>query len=977
MVSLIRRGSGHDLRPGSPAPAASPAPSPPLPETRASSVRRLGWSDYALDPARARAALQSFSVLGGAPFFEADPTLRAIETIASRYGITWGVYGGTARDLLLGEERSPASDLDLIFEGDHPQAAAFKQEVGLELGAAHKLDWAADLSKPRPFGADRGATIDKIGLTNRGDVYDSSGRGLDDLAAGRIHLFPDDFRFSHRPSHAFRALKLLNRYPSLRLSPETTAHIRREMEVARRNGTLARMARYFERLVEAGGSNGRLDLTRLVEAYRAHKRAGRQPVEGDVIEVAITALKMSKQGLHRDRIRRALRDTGLDRAIVEMGLERQLEPLLGDPEKTWADLTGHLNREGRRASLRLAIHALEAEDDQALRAACSRALADLPLEVEPGDRWVQLEAILRRAGLDPEAAAAAVARARDLLTHHRFGREFEDMYALGQVQTIHAPPGPGPIEQVVKGFDPSVARFDPDAPHSMHNRDRYIETRVWDGVVEDALDNRRVVEFHQTSKDESFASLARRGFTEVSRIHVPKSDQFNQLFLARSPDTGEIRYLLTEISGSDRIFHMQMLWRLAIGSDRPDRCRLAEVSGRGLSSEQVETHLHPVRGEVEIYRKYSRALLASNRVPDTVVVGFVNGMRKELIGRHRAAEKFGRLLRMGPDPVQTLKRKIERRADRLPGPAARAYRNAASALDGVFLPEILSGADRRSVFKRQAQVDAVLELEAKLAAVAAAHVRVTELTSLFQDGELKTGSSDRLQRPQQGEFLDQAMFSYKNASGQVKHLLVTRMPYGDLAHTLGKAIVDRDIRQVTVVGTCGGLGEGLAVGDQMLPTRYDGRLHPNDLIRAAVKRDGAARFEEHPFAKTATVRSPLVETEAVVKALTAAGYDSVEMEAKHFAEALAGQSVRLSVLHIVSDLPGTDQTLESHVDDRGVTASFHAFADRLVEHLGIEELVPLDGDAALEGRFERAWRVVEEMLPPISWAPSTRSCATT
>src|SRR5262249_20239117 len=160
---------------------------------------------------------------------------------------------------------------------------------------------------------------------------------------------------------------------------------------------------------------------------------------------------------------------------------------------------------------------------------------------------------------------------------------------------------------------PEVESFDPDAPHSMHDREAYVRARLWGAVLTDAVQNGRTVELHEGSLADALDSLARRGFRDVARIQMPKAERFNVLRSAPHPGTGEVRSVPTEPWGRDRLIHQQLLWR-----------SLA-VDGKRLPSVQVETHQQPARSDVEVYRTFNRSLLAEPTVPEAVMVGFVNG----------------------------------------------------------------------------------------------------------------------------------------------------------------------------------------------------------------------------------------------------------------------------------------------------------------------------------------------------------------
>ncbi len=898
------------------------------------------WQAAELDARAADAALRALSgqaeLLSARAWFAGaaarDPLFSALGALAERHGVTFGVYGGSARDLFLGEARAPGSDIDFIYDSREAGFLAFQTEAKQLLATLApdvKADWAADLSKQRPWGARRGATIDKLGVMSDGRVFDFSGTGLSDLAAGHVRFFPDDFALD-RLSHVMRAVKLINRYPQLAFDAETGAKIRKAVAEVRAKKLDHEMRTFFaDACARFAPGQGTLPGKALGAAHQAYKAAKREPLAGDVIEIITAAQKIVQNGLDAGRVPRLLRDLGLLQLFSDIGLEHQLAPLFPDPEAEWQAQGARLERDAERANIQLAIDSLAAwakEHGDAGIEALTRSLA--PPSTPAGiDRFSFLHDALTGAGLSPARATELVDAAREQLVHTRFGTTFEDRFALGAPQALAPRAGVQAFSSIHQGFWPDVLAFDPDAPHSMHDPSKYVDLRLWPAVVDDAVASGRKIELHEGSAEDAFASIRARGFTEVKRIEVPKGERFNQLYCAHNAATGEVRYVMCEVYGFDRLFHQQMLWRCA---GRP---------GARIAPEQIEVHRQPLRSDVEIYRRYSRALLASPHVPDNVLVGFVNGMRKELRARHEAASRLSELqARFGGDPLAHMAQALRR----------DGHEAAAEAVDALRATHPVATSDPREVFKRQTLVEAVAALRRDLAAAAPGMSTASAAT-----GDTAHVVDD--------DFLDQLLFSYKDDAGRTKHLLVTRMPYGELAHSLGKAFVDRGVKQVLVMGTAGGLRpeSELDVGDAVLAERFrlpDGRMYGLDRDTLL---DLVAKREDLPLpkgvrlhGKTAMVRTPLEESASMVEEYRAAGYDLLEMEVGHMAAALKGSGVALSAVNIVSDVPGSTHTLESHLSDAAVKQKFKALADHLIALFDIEAMLPRAGGGARG--FEKA-----------------------
>lgn len=565
------------------------------------------------------------------------------------------------------------------------------------------------------------------------------------------------------------------------------------------------------------------------------------------------------------------------------------------------------------------------------------------------------ELIEARAG--KKVAAEAHFALTDELTNFRYGERHELGFRLEEVK-LDDLPRPKLLAST-PGFLPGVEDVRVGEP-SMHDLDTYVNDRLGAFVVKDLVERGRTIEFHQSSAEQALASLSARGFTKVLRAFGPKSNEYNHLYLAQNPTTGELRYAMGEISGQDRLAHMQKL------------VSLARVPGPGgdkrVKSEQVRVFADPLLHPEDVYRRYSRALLASGSVPPSVVIGFKSGILREMGRRAVAARQVERLQgALGKDPVGTLRRRAKEA-----GAGGAGLDNALAQLgdDVKVLTE-----DPSVVFRFNAKIQSLREVERALTALVKSDPEAAKLLDdvVGEKGFKVTVNGRVAEDIPPDTFIDQSVIAYTDEEGRQRSLLVTRNPYGDLAHELGRVLVDNDVENVFVVGTAGGLEQDGEVGDLHAPSKVvgaDGRALPfeNRVIellaspeKVRALKEAGARVKLGGTLKE--VDSPLDETKGFIGKMQAKGYDLVEMELADLVRATSGSDTKVSGLYVVSDLPGTDRTLESQSAAHAEQA-LHEAGDLLIAQLGIRD-VTLVGDKreprpeGFEGAIALADRVLK------------------
>jgi ribose 5-phosphate isomerase RpiB len=164
----------------------------------------------------------------------------------------------------------------------------------------------------------------------------------------------------------------------------------------------------------------------------------------------------------------------------------------------------------------------------------------------------------------------------------------------------------------------------------------------------------------------------------------------------------------------------------------------------------------------------------------------------------------------------------------------------------------------------------------------------------------------------------------------------------------------------------GALDKNASVGEMHAPTQVIKRAGEipfhNVALDIATTMPELLRPQMHAGTTVANVRSPVDETIAEVDRIREAGADIVEMELSHLLRALKGSTVSLSALYMVSDVPGTDKTIEKQANGE-LGASLRRAVDVLIEGLGMRGVVVApEQQPPAPGGFEGAMVLAERAL---------------
>jgi hypothetical protein len=434
--------------------------------------------------------------------------------------------------------------------------------------------------------------------------------------------------------------------------------------------------------------------------------------------------------------------------------------------------------------------------------------------------------------------------------------------------------------QAMLGFDESVSSVDLAAPHSMGDLTRYANAYLGRTFVNDAIDaieGGRDVELHNGTAVEAIATLRERGASTFHQLFTPKLHF--QIILGVGADD-ELRYAIACDDGHDMFRHLEKVLRAArSGSGRRiDPARLCRFDHR-----PDEVSYRPAR--------FRRCFESSGVIPPQVTVGFKNAL------------------------LGALRTRVERAAQ------VRALQRSAT------LPrELLSlrDLDPRELLRPGARCTAVAELLSRAKAEG-----VTDLPPITP---LKIAAVDG-----PDDFLDHSRLAYRDARGERREVLLVRNPYGEAAVAMGALFRECGVTDVLVYGTAASLDRASQVGELHFAsqvTSADGAVQPfqNHALDArfgSLHAQPATRLHT----KVVNVRSPLDEFDRDIEQLRADGHHLVEMELAGLLRGLSGVA-RVAALHVVSDVPQSEDTLEGFSPTRAERA-LDAAVDVWVETFGI------------------------------------------
>ncbi len=574
-----------------------------------------------------------------------------------------------------------------------------------------------------------------------------------------------------------------------------------------------------------------------------------------------------------------------------------------------------------------------------------------------------------------ELSSGRLAKA-DLKFDMELFRAFERGYTLRPVEAERMPEVASGFEPPrSRGYPPEVAAIDNAAPHSMHDLHDYMADRFTRAALDRAVREGYVVELHAGGEREALSDLKNRGWQVIGEVKSG-GGAYERLFVAEGPG-GEIRYVISgTVDGMDRVRHLSSL------------LRFAGPEGRGIPADKIE-----IVGDVEALKERDyRAMrdgLANMGLPgDAAMIGFRGTLKNELLERalaRRGAEHLRDVL--GSDPREGLLDALRAERD-----AATGSRKAdlGELIEKVEASSKLAGLDRapQSVFSRVTDLKALIAAERELVSLADKHSSST-LDRLVADGKLRLPGGASAADYTVGRALEFGPLRadevrVRTADGKVTGLRLVNNYYGDAMSGVVRALLETGHTNIAYFGTAGGLAEGARVGDIHVPERvYDFRGDlasggvDNALLEHLEGRETALGERLRTGTALGNVFSPAEETMRWLEETRARGVDAVEVEnsyitrevARHNAEVGAAERARLMTSVIISDVPGSHQTLGSN--NGATTATFEKMVDHYLEALGVSDIELVskedakvsDRPLARDDRARLALEVADKLVP--------------
>lgn len=586
------------------------------------------------------------------------PHLAHLARRARESGVTFGIWGGTVRDLYLGRQFTPISDYDLVYDSSEPGFPAFRDELAAYV-RAHRTempgpDFHMDLSPARGK-SDRqvqlhseGITATKVGVLQDGRILDPTGLGTRDLADRVLRFVAPGPRRRIELHNLGRFVRDAVRLADFRIEPATLDLLRSSLAAyADPADPAAAAARASAAQCRALARPGepisfpalirpfRQDLRRLHDQELDHL-GPHFPADVFVFEL----FKTVTQAPDEASMRRVFSRLGVDRTLRALGLAREAD-LLMDPGLTRRDLFARFEFPGhRRAAASLPVgEAWEADlrrysyrvlfdmlasDFPAgsnARARLAEAGADFMAPgsyatLNPGDDYRdELIAFLDTRFNDGTLDRAAVTRSLDWFLANYLP------YGSATLAALEPPPGPPPRLRppVREGFAPEVRAIARDEPHSMHDLRGYLELQLGRELLPRLLDPRTSHGYLEGSRDAAVAELLARGFPVVRQVNACGSSRRHRTLLGTDPERDRACLVRYGFDSREQLLNHQARLRFLAGPD-----------GERIPAERVWTALDPAAPDSPDLDRLEAWLDARSAPVRVLVTGFTQPLKRLL-----------------------------------------------------------------------------------------------------------------------------------------------------------------------------------------------------------------------------------------------------------------------------------------------------------------------------------------------------------
>lgn len=340
-------------------------------------VRRLAWIlAAAIGSAVAVPAVSHPRILSYDSLAAENEHVREVARLAARHHVTFGIWGGTVRDLYLRHPFTVISDFDVIFDSSEPGFPAFRDALleynHRQAGSMPRVDFHYDIARETDrqlYFHGTGITATKVGLFPDGRVLDPTGTGVRDLETRTFRFRAASGRHEIALQDVGRFTRDLARLISFRHHPATIAKLRGTLERLGDEGRagdrgLERAMRALRRLAT---EEGRITFRRLMPLARIdhlHLHHDRLDALGPTFPLGMFLLELFKtvtQAPDERAYREAFRLVGADRFLRRLGAHEEAD-LLMDPAKSRQELFEAFVFPGSRRSRDLRLTARQVRE---------------------------------------------------------------------------------------------------------------------------------------------------------------------------------------------------------------------------------------------------------------------------------------------------------------------------------------------------------------------------------------------------------------------------------------------------------------------------------------------------------------------------------------------------------------------------------------------------------------------------------------
>ncbi len=494
------------------------------------------------------------------------PPLKKLANIAEKHHATFGVYGGTVRDLYLKRKFSIISDCDMIFNSSEPNFPAFRDEIikfnNENYGKMPTPDFHFDLANMEEENArkklyhNEGITATKVGVLSNGTIMDPTGYGCKDLRNRIFRYYPLD-RERIEVQNLGRFIRDMVRLHSFKRDPATIKLLRDSLAFySDKNNKYAQKIFAAAKACKNDLSSGSLvifptllkpsreDVRFLHNDWR-HRLTKYYPVDMMVMDLFRTVTQADDM----DSMREGLKYLNVDEFLNKLGLNEEAKILL-NPEFSRKDIFAKFYFPGFQPEPPKETLSLLKQAENAIRSYSYRVLFEMLASEFPADS-TEAKTLLRRKDdflrpstqkllkpddnfedmimgfIDTEINIGLLPReklkksfAYFYRTYFNFGNitllPLENLSEKEIVQLI------GQLEgKLTKGYSREILQINRKAPHGFRDLQGYLRFQIGEEFENFYLNPKTAFGFFAADHGQTRALLQKMGYTRLFQVNGP------------------------------------------------------------------------------------------------------------------------------------------------------------------------------------------------------------------------------------------------------------------------------------------------------------------------------------------------------------------------------------------------------------------------------------------------------------------------